>query len=213
MVRRQRLIIVGAGGYAKSVLDSLDYERLVVHGFIDERRDLREHMGFPVVAHSLEELEDPERYVYFIAIGSNPKRRVWFDRIVEAGLELITVVDRSARVSSMSELGRGCFVGKLAIVNADVSVGDDVVVNTMALIEHGCKVGDHANISTKAAINGDVRVGDGSFVGSSSVVAGQLSIGSWTVVGAGAVVVKDVGSGVTVAGVPARKIRDEASFW
>ena len=213
MSGRQRLVIVGAGGYAKSVLDSLDYERLVVHGFIDERRDLEEHMGFPVVAHSLEELEDPGRYVYFVAIGSNPKRRAWFDRLVGAGLELVTVIDRSARVSSMSELGQGCFVGKLAIVNADVSIGDDVVVNTMALVEHGCRVGSHANISTKATINGDVRVGEGSFIGSSSVVAGQLSVGSWTVVGAGAVVVKDVGSGVTVAGVPARKIKGEASFW
>ena len=212
-MRRQRLVIVGAGGYAKSVLDSLDYERFVIHGFIDERPELEEHMGFPVVAHSLEELASPDEYVYFIAIGSNPKRRVWFDRILRAGLELVTVIDRSARVSSMSELGRGCFVGKLAIVNADVRVGDDVVVNTMALIEHGCTVGDHANISTKAVINGDVVVGEGSFIGSNSVVTGQLSIGSWTVVGAGAVVVRNVGSGVTVAGVPARKLRDEASFW
>lgn len=91
--------------------------------------------------------------------------------------------------------------------------GDNVVINTMALVEHGSSVENHANISTKAVLNGDVLIGEGTFVGSGSVVIGQLSVGSWSIVGAGAVVTKDVESGVTVAGVPARVVRREARFW
>ena len=59
-------------------------------------------------------------------------------------------------------------------------------------------------------INGDVQIGEGSFVGSCSVTIGQLSIGCWSTIGAGAVVIKDVGDNITVAGVPAKVVREGA---
>ena len=65
-------------------------------------------------------------------------------------------------------------------------------------------------MSTNSVINGDVKIGEGSFIGSCSVIIGQLSVGNWSTVGAGAVVIRDVGDNVTVAGVPARIIREGA---
>ena len=208
-----KLVIIGAGGYAKSVVDSLGYRAADVAGFVDERPDKAEHLGWPVLAHGIEGLGRPEAYSYFVAIGSNPKRRAWYERLRALGLPTFSVVDPSALVSPRAELGDMCFVGKLAVVNAGAAVGDDSIVNTMALVEHGCRVGDHVNLSTKSVVNGDVRVGDGCFVGSGAEVVGQVSIGEWSIVGAGAVVTRPVPANVTVAGVPARKIRDGARFW
>ena len=74
-------------------------------------------------------------------------------------------------------------------------------------------VNDLAAAEVKGGDGGHVLIGEGTFVGSGSVVIGQLSVGSWSIVGAGAVVTKDVESGVTVAGVPARVVRREARFW
>lgn len=208
-----QLVIIGAGGYAKSVVDSLGYRAGDIAGFVDERPDKTEHLGWPVLAHDLEGLARPERYSYFVAIGSNPKRSAWYRRLCELGLPTFSVVDPSAMVSPRAELGDMCFVGKLAVVNACAAVGDDSIVNTMALVEHGCHVGSHVNLSTKSVVNGDVRVGDGCFVGSGAEVVGQVSIGEWSIVGAGAVVTKPIPANVTVAGVPARKVRDGARFW
>ena len=59
-------------------------------------------------------------------------------------------------------------------------------------------------------INGDVEVGEGSFIGSCSVTLGQRKIGNWSTVGAGAVVTKDIGDNVTVAGVPAKILKEGA---
>lgn len=207
---RRELIVVGAGGFAKSVVDSYDRSRYHLAGFLDERETLTEHLGHAVLAHGLDGLARPEKYVYFIAIGHNGNRSRWFKELEARQLRVITVIDPSAIVSPLAELGRGCFVGKLAVINAGASVGDDCVINTRALVEHGCIVSDHVNISTNAVINGDVRVGEGSFVGSSSVTNGQITIGSWSTVGAGAVVIRDVGDGVTVAGVPAKVIKKGA---
>ena len=210
---KKELIIIGAGGYAKSVLDSLDYQQYALKGFLDERPEKKEHFGYPVLAHSLSDIQDPEKYSFFIAIGSDPKRKVWFDRLNKIGADMASIWDSSAIVSPLAMIGAGCFIGKMAIVNAGVVIGDNVVINTMALVEHGSSVDSHANISTKAVLNGDVSIGEGTFVGSGSVVIGQLNVGSWSIIGAGAVVTKDVESSVTVAGVPARVVRREARFW
>ena len=202
----EHLIIIGAGGYAKSVLDSVDYYNYKVEGFVDEFSAKEEHLGYPIIAHGLTEIPSKEKFLYFIAIGNNQNRKRWYDRIIAEGLRLINVVDRSAIISPHAKIGTGCFFGKMSVVNSGAIVHSDCIINTRALVEHGCEVFRHVNISTNAVINGDVKVGEGSFVGSGSVTIGQLEIGKWSTVGAGAVVIKNVDSGVTVAGVPAREI-------
>lgn len=203
----KKLIIVGAGGYAKSVLDSVDHMNFSMIGYLDDiKPEGTIHQGYPVLGHSVECLDNPTDYVYFIAIGNNRKRKNWFDVIKGYNLSLINVIDPSALVSRAAVLGEGCFIGKLAILNHGCVVGDNCVINTRALVEHGCEINDHVNISTNATLNGDVICREGSFVGSGSVVNGQLEIGEWALVGAGAVVINDIAPRITVAGVPAKPI-------
>lgn len=203
----KEVIIIGAGGYAKSVLDSIDKAQYVVAGFIDENTNKKSHLGHPIIAHSLNDKNiNLKNYAFFVAIGNNEKRKKWFDELCKKRLDVITVIDKTAIVSNGAKIGKGCFVGKTAIINNGAKIGDNCVINTKSLIEHGCNVGDHANISTNSVINGDVVVGEGSFLGSCSVTIGQIKIGKWSTVGAGAVVIRDVGNSVTVAGVPAKEI-------
>ena len=204
----KNLIIVGAGGYAKSVLDSLDHMNFRMMGYIDDVKPRGiDHQGFPVLGNSIDCIENINEYVYFVAIGNNAKRKVWFDKLKKRNLSLINVIDKSALVSHAASIGEGCFIGKLAILNHGSSVGDNCVINTRALIEHGCHVMDHVNVSTNATLNGDVICEEGSFVGSGTVINGQLTIGSWALVGSGAGVVKDGKPHTTVVGVPAKEIR------
>lgn len=208
----EKLIIIGAGGYAKSVLDSVDYFNYEMVGFLDEYKKEKEHLGYPILANSLEGLEQKEKYVYIIAIGNNAARKEWFERLQKLHLRLVNVVDRTAIVSPHADVGNGCFIGKMAIVNSNAVVGDNCIVNTKALLEHGCHLERHVNISTNSVLNGDVYVEDGAFVGSSSVTIGQLKIGAWSTVGAGAVVVRNVEPKTTVAGIPAKVIGRKESI-
>ena len=203
----KNLIIIGAGGYAKSVLDSVDHMNFRMIGFIDDIKPKGTmHQGYPVLGDTLDCLDHPEECVYFVAIGNNRQRKVWYDKLKACNLSLINVIDKSALVSRAATLGEGCFIGKLAILNRGSAVGDNCVINTRALVEHGCQIKSHVNISTNATLNGDVVCEDGSFVGSGSVVNGQLTIGEWALVGSGAVVVRDVKPRTTVVGVPAKEI-------
>ncbi len=203
----EQLILIGAGGYAKSVLDSVDKFNFRMVGFLDEYKASGQHLGYPILGNCLEDIVRPERYVYFISIGSNRERRLWYERLRASGLRLINVIDPTAVISERAAVGIGCFIGRMAIVNSHAVIGNDCIVNTKALVEHGSRTADHVNLSTNAVINGDVTVGVGAFVGSCSVVNGQTTVGEWATVGSGAVVVRDVPHGVTVVGVPAKDIR------
>lgn len=201
------LIIVGAGGYAKSVLDSVDHMNFRMVGYLDDIKPQGTvHLGYPVIGNAIECIDNPSECVFFIAIGNNRKRKRWFDCIKAHNLSLINVIDKSAIVSRAAKLGEGCFIGKLSILNYGCSVGDNCVINTRALLEHGCTIDNHVNISTNASLNGDVICREGSFIGSGAVVNGQLSIGEWALVGSGAVVINDIEDRTTVAGVPAKRI-------
>lgn len=206
----EKLILIGAGGYAKSVIDSIDQYNFNMIGFIDEFKNEEFHLGYPIIAKRLEDISNRQDYVYFIAIGNNQRRKKWYERLVKLKLRTINVIDKSAIVSPQAIIGTGCFVGKMAIVNSNAVIGNNCIVNTKALMEHGSVIEDHVNLSTNCVINGDVKVGAGSFVGSCSVIIGQKEVGEWSTVGAGAVVIHNVGDNITVAGVPARKIKEGA---
>ena len=203
----KKLVIIGAGGCAKSVVDSIVTQEWDFCGFIDRNREKHSHLGFPVLAHTLEEMPEREKYHYIIAIGNNRIRKYYYDLLKGYGLRLASIVDSTAMISSRSSIGEGCFVGKMAIINGCATVKDNCIINTKALVEHGAFVHPHVNMSTNATINGDVILQEGSFLGSASVVIGQLSVGEWAVVGAGAIVIHNVEAFSTVAGVPAVKIK------
>ncbi|AMB99874.1 shikimate dehydrogenase [Aerococcus urinaehominis] len=203
----KKLYIIGAGGYAKSVLDSLSQYLYDFQGFIDDYKN-GSHLGYPILGKNLDIIDDATDCRFFIAIGDNKKRAYWYNQLKEHEFKLINVIDSSAIVSNSAKLGEGCFIGKMAIVNAMVTIGNNCIINTKALVEHGVTLDNHINISTSTVINGDVHIQNGSFIGSSSVVNGQLTIGKETMVGSGAVVISDVKDYQTVVGVPARVIKE-----
>ena len=194
---KKKLILIGAGGYAKSVIDSLEFDRYEIVGFIDDIKT-GEHLGYSILGNSLENF-NPKTHCFFVCIGNNKKRTI----------EIINIIDKSAIVSKNIRIGKGIFIGKLAIVNSDVTLGNNIIVNTKALLEHGTSVGDNSNVSTNTAVNGDTKIGKNCFIGSSSVLNGQLTIGDGAVIGSGTVVIKDVKENTTVVGVPGRVIKGE----
>ena len=204
----KKLLLIGAGGYAKSVIDSLPHGQYDICGFIDKYKNkkLPMHLGHPILGVSLDEIDDLYQYCYFICIGNNEDRKYYYDFLKRNKCKLINVVDPTAVVSSNTKIGEGVFIGKMVIVNSDVIVEDNTILNTRSLVEHGCRIRKHVNLSTNAVINGDVFVEEGAFIGSCSVVNGQIRVGQWSTIGAGAVVVKDVNEYTTVVGVPAKPI-------
>lgn len=77
-----------------------------------------------------------------------------------------------------------------------------VVINPTAVIGNNCNI---SQFTTIGANNGDAAViGNNVYIGPSVCIVENVSIGSNSTIGAGAVVNKNIPSGVTAAGVPAK---------
>lgn len=199
----KKLVLIGAGGYAKSILDSIDMYSYNFEGFIDDFKT-GVHLGYIILGDNISILNRPKDYYYFVSIGDNQKRKYWYNILKSENLKVINVIDQSAIISRYATIGEGNFIGKMAIINSDAHIGNNCIINTKALIEHGCHIENNTNISTNTVINGDVKVGNDVFVGSCSVINGQLTVNDGAIIGSGSVVINDVETNTTVVGVPAK---------
>jgi acetyltransferase EpsM len=203
------VVVLGAGGHGMVVCDILRAAggELRAVGFIDANPALRgtRVLDLPVFG-SLDDIASGGRAHVAMGIGDNRARHREFARIVELGLEPVTLVHPSAVLSRGATIGRGTVVMAHATVNVAADIGEDVILNTACSVDHHCVIGAHAHVAPGAILAGGVRIGEQTLVGTGAVVIPGISIGAHCVVGAGAVVTADVPDGVAVAGVPARAI-------
>jgi UDP-perosamine 4-acetyltransferase len=206
------VVIVGAGGHGKVVLDIL--REAGVHnvvGFIDADASLAgtEVNGVAVFGppNQLPKLKAKKVKGAVIAIGDNRTRRTYAQMLVEQGFELISAIHPRASVSKTAMIGKNVVIAAGAIVCADARLADSVIVNTAAVVDHECEVGEAAHICPTAALAGRVRIGTEAFVGIGAKVIPCISIGANAIVGAGAVVIGDVPAGATAVGVPAKVVK------
>lgn len=198
------MVLYGAGGHAKVVLDcirSMGKDVNLVFDDSDEKKDLK---GIPIV-HYNRELRSREDLI--IAIGDNMKRKLVAERISHRPGEAI---HGSAKISHHAHLGEGTVVMPSVIVNADAVTGIHCILNSACIVEHDCVLEDYVHIAPKAALGGEVKIGEGTLVGIGAIVLPQVSVGKWCIVGAGAVVTRDVPDYSIVAGVPAHIIKNNS---
>jgi sugar O-acyltransferase (sialic acid O-acetyltransferase NeuD family) len=196
--------ILGAGGHAKVVLDAcrraFPGAKLMVRDD-DAAKEGRALLGVPI--------ESPiGRAVAgscHVAIGDNAARRRLGEAVLREGGSLIAVVHPGAHVSDGATIGAGAFVAAAAVIAPLARVGRCAIVNHGAVVDHDCEVGDWTHVAPGAVLGGAVHVGEECLIGSGAVVLPGVRLGDRTTVGSGAVVTRDVPSGRTVLGVPARR--------
>lgn len=203
----REVLIYGAGGHGKVVLDALERSGRAVAGFVDDaaERASGEYCGYRVYPGA--ELPDVvgDREVV-VAIGDASRRASLTARLDSWGVAAATVIHPTAVLARDVQVSAGAMILAGAVINPGVRIGRGAIVNTSAVIDHDCDVGAFAHVAPAATLAGHVRVGDRALVGAAATVIPEVTIGADATVGAGAAVVCDVDAGTTVAGVPARKL-------
>jgi len=210
---KTRVLILGAGGHGRVVLDILLQARKYdVVGFLDNNSDIhgRRVDGIPVHG-GIDELEGfgAELGVggLIIAIGDNGARRGLARQVEQTGFELISAVHPSATLAYNATIGRNVVIAAGAVVCANCQIGDSVILNTGCIIDHQTMIGEGSHICPGVRIAGRVKVEPGVFVGIGATVVPKVTLGCEAIVGAGAVVLEDVLPMATVVGVPAVPIK------
>jgi len=202
------LVLVGAGGHAKVVLELVRAAgRFNVIGYVDGR-GAGSTLGVPILGGDdcLPDLLRGGIRHAFVAIGDNRVRRTVTERVLDLGFTIPAVVSPVAVVSPSAAVGPGAAVMAGVTVNAEAVVAEGAVVNTNASIDHDCVVGRFAHCGPGTHLAGNVVVEEGAFLGVGVCAIPRTRIGAWSIVGAGAVVIDDIPAGVTAVGVPARII-------
>lgn len=211
------VIVVGAGGFGREVLDVLEAinkqsarGQFDILGVVDDNpsslsRARLGHRGYKHLGRLADWLEKGTATLYVTAIG-NPVVRKAISNLIESetSLEPITVVHPSAVIGSEVYFGKGTVVCAGVNVSTNVSVGGHVHLNPGAIIGHDTTLCDFVSVNPGAIVSGDVTVEKESLIGAGAIVLQGLTIGAGSTVGAGAVVTRDVGEGDIVKGVPAR---------
>ena len=106
------------------------------------------------------------------------------------------------------QIGNDVFIGSHVNIARgtidDTVIGDGVKIAPTTHIGHNNRIGRDASVIC-SQLFGSVNIGENAYV-TSSVVRNQCKIGNNAVVGLGSVVTKDVENGITVIGVPAKKM-------
>jgi len=201
------LLVLGAGGHAKVVIDTARAQGWSVYAAVDDNPNLWGHPieGVPVLG-SLETAAGWQGWA-IIAVGDNRTRYAVSQRYA---LRWATLIHPTAWLSHSAKIGEGTLVAAGVVVQPEAQIGRHAILNTACSIDHDCVVGDWVHIAPGARLAGGVHVDEGALVGIGAVVLPNIRIGAWSVVGAGAVVTREVPPHAVVVGVPARLIREVA---
>lgn len=142
----RRLVILGSGGYGRTVAD------------------VAEQIGYKVVFlddaipdHPLASFTD---YIcsstYFIpAFGNNEFRLEWLTRLESAGAQLAILIHPTAYVSPRASIAHGTVVLPHAIINTDTVIEKGCIINLGAIIDHGCIIEEGVHICLGTIVKGE----------------------------------------------------------
>jgi acetyltransferase EpsM len=197
------MLLFGASGHAKVIVDILLSKGIQVKGFYDEDESKKELWGIPVIGKT-KDFNNPEQEC-IISIGKNSTRKKVVEQLgdVEFGI----AVHSSSIIGSHVEIGEGSVIMAGTVINADTKIGEHVIINTSASVDHDCLIEDFVHIAPNTSLCGGVEVGEGTLIGAGTTIIPLVKIGKWCTIGAGAVVVEDIPDHSVAVGNPAKIIK------
>ena len=145
----KRLVILGSGGYGRTVYDvaeQLGYSIIV----LDDSD--REH---PLDSFSHYISDDTE---FIAAFGNNEFRLEWLERIENAGGKPATLIHLTAYVSPKAHVSEGCVILPGAVINTGTRIGKGCIINISATVDHDVIIEDGVHLCVRCIVKGENRI-------------------------------------------------------
>ncbi len=189
------VIIIGAGGHAKVLVNALKLSGRKIIGLTDNQK-IGTVLGIPILGedeiinhYNFQEIE------LVNGIGMLPKsdtRQRVFLKSKEKGYVFAIVIHPSAVISEDVGLQEGVQIMAGAVLQPSVTIGENTIINTSASIDHDCHIGAHCHIAPGVTLSGGVKIDDGSFVGVGSAIIQGIHLQKNAMIPAGMIVRKNV---------------------
>jgi sugar O-acyltransferase (sialic acid O-acetyltransferase NeuD family) len=207
---REPLLIYGAGGLGREVLSlvrSLDQYEVI--GFLDDnipKGTLINRVKVVGGRDTLYSLDSPVNLV--LAFGDPVRKSLLAAKINSSNVHYPVIRHPSVILQDESTItiGAGSIICAGCILTTDIQIGNHVLINLNCTVGHDSRIGDFSSVMPGVNVAGEVEIGKSVLVGSGVNIMNRIHIGDGSKVGMGAVVIHDVDPGITVVGVPARKV-------
>ena len=213
MVEAERWLIVGAGGFGREVF-SWTFGQLRATqsdfpvGFLDDDPDslsqfptLKERWVGQISTYSP---QSGDRLL--MAIGDPTSKLTVGEMLKLRGAVFASFVHPTAVIAQDVRIGVGCIICPFAVVCCNVRLGDFVSMNVGSVAGHDSIIGDGCTLSPHSDVAGKVNLKRGVFLGCQTAILPKTQIGEFARIGAGSVVINHVSPGVSMMGVPAKRI-------
>lgn len=196
------LIIIGASGHGKVVLDVAIKSGLIVKGFLDDNLT-GEVLEYPIIG----KVNDINRFSsydeFIIGIGANEIRE---NISVSYDVKWATLIHPSAQIGLDVKIDKGTVIMANVVINSSSQIGEHCIINSGAIIEHDNIIKDYVHISPNATISGSVNIGERVHVGAGVTIKNNVTIVQDCIIGAGGVVINDIDKKGKYVGIPVKKI-------
>lgn len=214
MRMKKKVILLGAGGHAKAVIDAMDLQTFKIIGLIDvDEKHLHEKINNVTIIDCENNLDSYYPHTAdsaFVAIGhmgNYQVRNELYRKLKSFGFELVNIIHHDTTISPSVNMGEGNVIMPRCVLNAEVRLGSNSIINTGAIVEHEVSLGNGIHIAPGSIVCGGCTISDNVFVGAGSVIIQGITIGENSIVGAGSVVISDIPANVIAAGVPAKIVK------
>jgi len=206
------LLVYGAGGHAKSVMEmALQMRAFDIVGIVDDNPSLAgtSVLGMRVLGTRRVLPLLKEKGVALAANGVGgivdiDVRVRLFDLLERSGFACPALVHPRATIEPSAQVGQGAQVFAGAYVGSQARLSPKCMINTNAVVSHDCEIGSYSHIAPGALLAGHVHVGGRTLVGMGVSVHIGVRIGDRARIGNGAIVLADV---------PDRAIVQAGRFW
>ncbi|MBR6059393.1 MAG: hypothetical protein IKP58_14590 [Victivallales bacterium] len=150
-----RLIILGAGGFGRTVADVASQSgRYETISFLDDGSSAPDVIGKCTDFESFKN----DATEMLPAFGNSELRLMLGQRIEAAGIKLATIVHARAYVSPTATIMPGSIVLPMAVINTGCKICRSCIINIGAMIDHGTIVEEGCHICVGALVKAENRI-------------------------------------------------------
>lgn len=187
----EKIVIVGFGGHARSVADSIirqgKYE-IVGYTDTDDKNNEYKYLGNDIVLDKLLSSGIQNIAIGIGYLGHTDVREKIYKKMKKIGYKFPVIIDPSAIVSKDSVIEEGTFIGKNVVINTNSHIGKLCIINTKSVVEHDCIVNDYSHIAVGAVLCGEVNIGKSVLIGANATIIQCRTVEDKKIIPAGSVV-------------------------
>ena len=212
MTQNLPVIVLGAGGHAKVLIDTLLALSVELIGIVDSASAPKQGsvLGIPIIGNDEMVLNYPTDEVRLVnglgSVTSTADRKRLFVDFKSKGYGFAGINHPSAVIAREVSLAEGVQVMAGAVIQPGCALGENTIVNTGASVDHDCSIGAHVHLAPGTTLSGGVEVGSETHIGTGATVIQGIRLGEGSLIAAGALVTEDVPDNVTVMGIPAKVV-------